>query len=326
MKRLRTVSALTTADAVFRIVLLKEEPRVEGRSSRREFLKRALQISGAASVSRLFSSARMIQPPSYPDIGIVSGESPATMTVRVLELIGGINRFVRRGDKVVILPNPQGSRPGVSTNGEILSEVIKQCWNVGASEVTVASIHAPGRWYSSGITSAVEKADAKIFYPQEKKDWIEPAIPIGKALKRAVIVRRALEADAFINIPIIKQHDSTRLTGCLKNLMGFHRDNASLHQAETILHQGIADLATLFKPKLLIIDAVRILGENGPFGPGKLLNPRKVLAGTDMVALDAYCCRFLNLRPTDVEHIDFARANGIGVMDVTRLRVEEINL
>jgi len=295
-------------------------------TGRRAFLKEASLLAGAAALGRFVPRLGAQAAAAEPDIAVASGESPRAMTARALDLLGGIGKFVKKGDKVVLLPNPQGNRPGVSTTGEIVAEVIAQCWNAGAASVQVASIHSPGRWYSSGITSAVEKAEAKIFSPSNSKDIVEMDIPRGRELKRARIVRLAVECDVLINMPIVKQHDSSRLTGCLKNLMGFNEDNASFHASDRHLHGAIADLATLFKPKLAVVDAVRILGENGPFGPGKLLTPKKVLAGTDQVALDAYGCGFLGLKPIDVEHIVQAAAHGLGRYELAQLRIEAQSL
>jgi uncharacterized protein (DUF362 family) len=124
-------------------------------------------------------------------------------------------------------------------------------------------------------------------------------------------------------VPIVKQHDSTMITAGMKNLMGFNLDNQSFHQGEEHIHQSIADLATLFSPRLLIVDALTILTENGPFGPGRTASPQSLVAGTDMVAVDAYCCRFLGLKPEEVGHINLAHAMGLGNKDLSSRKISE---
>ena len=291
--------------------------------NRREFFMHSAKIAGALAAAGIPAIGQTIQPPDTAALAVVQGDSPQKMLEKALELLGGIGRYVRRGDKVVILPNPQGNRPGVSTNPALVSEVIKLCLDAGAAEVSVSSIHSEGRWYSSGISEAIEKSGAKLHYPRDKKDWMDVSIKEAKSLKRASIVRKAVENDVFINLPIAKQHDSSKITCTLKNLMGFNADNNYFHQGDAHLHQCIADLATLFSPKLLIVDAINILGENGPFGPGRLVSPKKVLAGTDMVAMDAYCCRFLKLDPKRVEHIVSSQAFGIGTYDLAGIKIKE---
>jgi uncharacterized protein (DUF362 family) len=127
-------------------------------------------------------------------------------------------------------------------------------------------------------------------------------------------------------MPIVKQHDSTRITCTLKNLMGFNADNRSFHQGAAHLHQCIVDLASLFRPNLLIVDANTVLAENGPFGPGKVITPKRVVAGTDMVAVDAFCCGLLHISPQEVPHIVDSHELGLGEIDLSGLSVQELKI
>jgi uncharacterized protein (DUF362 family) len=117
-------------------------------------------------------------------------------------------------------------------------------------------------------------------------------------------------------MPIFKQHNYTRITGCLKNLMGMNNDNPSFHQGDFYLHQAIVDLASVFSPALCLVDATTILTERGPFGPGKVIHPNNVYAGKDMVGLDAICCGLLGVKPREVSHITLAHESGLGKMDL----------
>jgi uncharacterized protein (DUF362 family) len=290
---------------------------------RRDFIKQSaagLAALGAAKPFALRSAAPL---PEKPVIAAIQGESLPRMLARALDPFGGMSQFVRRGDKVVLLPNPQGTRPGVSTNAQLVGELVKLCLDSGAAEAVVATIHSPGRWYATGIIEAVEKAGGKMHYPQSRKDWADISLSEGRRLKKATIIRRAIENDVWINMPVFKQHDSTRVTGTLKNLMGFNSDNSSFHQGDEHLHQSIADLASVFSPKLLVVDAITILVENGPFGPGRTVSPHRVVTATNMVAADAYCCRFLEVGPEDVNHILFAHQMGLGKMTLQGLPIVE---
>jgi uncharacterized protein (DUF362 family) len=302
------------------------EKKMSQRYSRRGFLKHSAAVFGAAAAGSSLSFLPLLRAPQPPDIIAAKGDTPRKLLARALDLLGGMKSFVRRGDKVVLLPNPQGKFPGVSTNPELVAAVVEQCFNAGASEVTIASIHSEGRWLSSGLVDAAVKAGAKMHSPQSRNEWVEMTIQKGKKLKKVTIVRKAVENDTLINIPIFKQHDSSRITCCLKNLMGFNAANTSFHQGDEHLHQCIADLASCFSSKLSVVDALQILSENGPFGPGKILSPKQVVVGTDPVAIDAYCCRFLNLKPTDVDHIIFAQSASLGRIDLSQLTIKEIEI
>jgi uncharacterized protein (DUF362 family) len=291
--------------------------------NRRDFLEKSAAALAALSTAHVFPLRVSAQADAKPDISVAQGRSIPRLLNRALAPFGGMANFVHRGDKVIILPNPQGNRPGVSTSAALVGEVVSLCLESGAAAVEVASIHSPGRWFGTGVVKAVEDAGGRMHYPQSAKDWMEIRLQGGRLLKRATIIRKSRENDVFINLPISKQHDSTMITAGLKNLMGFNLENQSFHQGEEHIHQSIADLATLFSPRLLVVDAFTILAENGPFGPGRTISPQCVVAGTDTVAMDAYCCRFLGLNPDDVGHINRAHQMGLGNNKISGLKIVE---
>jgi uncharacterized protein (DUF362 family) len=290
---------------------------------RREFLESSAAMLAAVGTARALARRASAADLDRPAIAAIEGQSVSRMLDRALEAFGGLESFIRRGDKVVFLPNPQGSRPGVSTSPELMGELVRRSLEAGASEAVVASVHGPGRWYATGIIEAVEKAGGKLHYPQAARDWVEVPVPRGVRLKKTQIVRKALENDVFIDVPIVKQHDSTRITCAMKNLMGLSADSGSFHRSDDFLDQAIADLASLFTPKLCVVDAMTILTQNGPFGPGRTVSPNKVVLGTNMVSVDAYCCRLLELDPKEVGHIRIAAGMGLGEIDVPGLRILE---
>lgn len=290
---------------------------------RREFLERSAAILAAVGASGALRLESAVGVEERPAITAVHGKSVPKMLDGALEAFGGMKAFVRRGDKVVLLPNPQGSRPGVSTNPELMGELVSRCLEAGAAAAVVASVHGPGRWYATGIIEAVEKAGGKVHYPQDDGDWIEVPVPRGQRLKKVGIVRKAVENDVFIDIPIVKQHDSTRITCTMKNLMGVNADNGSFHRSDDYLDHAIADLASLFSPKLCVVDAITVLTQNGPFGPGRTISPGEIIMGTNMVSVDAYCCRLLELEPKEVGHIRIAAEIGLGDINVSGLKIFE---
>jgi len=104
----------------------------------------------------------------------------------------------------------------------------------------------------------------------------------------------------------------------------FHRDGWETDiDAIGHLDQCIADLNTVISPDLCVVDATEFITTNGPFGPGELTRPGKVVAGTDRVAIDAYCCTLWGLEGKDIIHIRKAHEHGLGEIDLTKLCIEE---
>ena len=291
--------------------------------NRRKFLESTAAVVAAVGARRALPLTRSASGETAPAIAAIEGTSIPQMLDRGLAAFGGLKSIVRRGDKVVLLPNPQGSRPGVSTNPQLIGELVARCLEAGAAEAVVASIHGPGRWYATGIIEAVEKAGGKLHYPQADRDVIVAPVPRGGQLKKVEIVRKTVECDVFIDVPIVKQHGSTRITCTMKNLMGLSPECSGFHQSDDYLDHAIADLASLFSPKLCVVDALTILAQNGPFGPGRTISPHKIIIGTNMVSVDAYCCRLLDLDPKDVGHIRIAAGMGQGEVAVPEARILE---
>jgi uncharacterized protein (DUF362 family) len=142
-------------------------------------------------------------------------------------------------------------------------------------------------------------------------------------LKNTKIFGGVLDADVLINVPIAKHHSLSVLTLGTKNLMGLIQDRPMIHQN---LGQRMADLTSLFRPTLTVIDAVRILMANGPTG-GRLDDVKQmdtVIVSPDIVAADSYATTLFGKRPEDIPSIPTAAAMGLGRIDWQNLKLEEI--
>jgi uncharacterized protein (DUF362 family) len=137
-------------------------------------------------------------------------------------------------------------------------------------------------------------------------------------------------------MPITKDHAGNKFTGTMKNLMGlnspvnnrtFHRPNWKTDPDDIAhLEQSIVDLNKAVKPALNVVDATEFIVTNGPFGPGQLLRPEKVVAGTDRVAVDAYCAGLWGLEPKDIVQIKRASEQGLGQINLDKVVVREENV
>lgn len=294
--------------------------------NRREFIKKSVALVGTLTGSIVFPYKGITTPKRENDLAVVEGENPSAQVREAIRLLGGIEKFVNRGDRVVLLPNPQGRGPGASTNADMVAEVVRICKEAGASSVTASSVHGPWRWSSTQIVERVEQSGGRMKYLDSSKDWVTVNVPKGRVRKKLTIIKDAIENDVLINMPVFKDHYATRVTGALKNLMGFNSDSGSFHQSETYLHQAIVDLASVINSHLCIVDANTILVENGPFGPGRVVHPKKVYAGTDLVAIDSLCCGLLKVNPMDVIHITLAQESGLGRIHLSEKNIKNITL
>lgn len=269
--------------------------------------------------------------PAY--LAVAHGPDPAEITRRAVAALGGMERFVKPGDDVIIKPNIcnayHGPEFASTTNPQVVAEVVRLCLAAGAGRVRVMDnpfAGTPQKAYeTSGIAAAVSEAGGQMEIMAPVK-YREEEIPNGRRINKWPVYGDALDADVLINIPIAKHHGSTRLTLGMKNLMGVALERSGFHARG--LQECIADLNTLVRPHLTIVDAVRILVANGPTG-GDLNDVREmdtVIASTDIVAADAYATGLFGLSPDDVTYITLGEELGLGTADIRTLSIEEITL
>lgn len=305
--------------------------------TRRSFIK----TSAAISASSLIGSSlltKLVYGKGKVDISVVQGEDYFENTIKAVKQLGGMKKFVPKNSRVAILANPQRNNPGAYTKPEIVSAIVRMCKKVGAKEVNCISLLPKQNWENTGLLKAVtaEGGNVVIVDRKDESKFVEKDIPEGIALKKASIMKEFYNYDVFIDVPITKDHAGNKFTGTMKNLMGLNAptNNRTFHQKDwktdidaiTHLDQCIADLNTIIKPDLCIVDATEFITTNGPFGPGKLIKPQKVVAGTDRVAIDAYCCTLWGLKAKDIIMINKAKEHRIGEMDLKKVKIKEMEV
>ena len=298
---------------------------------RRDFLRLLL----GTSTGLLLSSLDVLRPESaataeisLPNLAVASGPIPSRTTAAAIQALGGMRRFVKAGDVVVVKPNigwDRSPEQAADTNPEVVATIVTLCLEAGAKRVKVfdSPVNDPRRCYArSGIADAARRAGAEVSYVDSSR-FKEMKIP-GEALKWWPIYTEAIEADRLINVPIAKHHGLSKLTMGLKNWMG------AIGGRRSLLHQQIdvalADLAALFKPDLVVLDAMRILVANGPQGgsPKDVRSTNTVVAGTDQVAVDSYGATFFGLKGSDLGYLQHAHERGLGQLDYRRLKMKSV--
>lgn len=309
----------------------------EKKLTRRQFLKGA---TVAAAVPLLADPlpfyGSLAHAAQESDLVIAKTGSPAQLLQAAIAPLGGMGRFVKKGQRVVIKANIAWARTpeqACTNNPELMTALIKMCYEAGAKKVAVWDHTCDNYQFTfsrSGLKEAGQKAGADVLSGHGRNVYKQVEIPKAKKLKTAEVLRDVLESDVFINFPLPKQHFATDLTLGMKNLMGILWDMEQLHKID--LHQCIADINTLRKPDLVVVDAIRILTTNGPKGPGKTEDPVEVVTSTDIVAVDAYAASYFKnpktgkpYRPEEVRFVKYGYDHGLGEIDLSKIRVKKVS-
>lgn len=297
---------------------------------RRQFIRSVFQtavVFGSLPVLD-WVSARAFAATS-PFVARRKGQNIAQLVEDTLGALGGIDNFVKTGDKVVVKPNIGWDRTpelGANTHPEVVKAVIEHCLEAGAAQISVFdnSCNDPRRCYvNSGIQPAIESLGSnrvRIEY-MDRRAYQEVAIQQGKELRSWEFYRPAIEADRFINIPVAKDHGTSTLTLGMKNIMGVIGGNRGrLHRQ---IGEAVTDINLVVHSDLTIVDATRILLRNGPQGG----NVRDVewrhtlIASSDIVAADSVAATLFGYRPEDISTVVAGAKRGLGVMDLNRMQM-----
>jgi len=295
--------------------------------TRRKFLKTtaagiALGLAGRPS----FSIAK-----EEVDLAVISGD-PVAATKKALEALGGISRFVKKGQRVVLKPNMSFTRTpefGATTHPQVVATVAQACMEAGAQQVLVLdhTLHRAELCLErTGIREACKDIPGvHVLALQERKFFREIKIPQGKVLERVEVMKDVLDSPVLINIPVAKSHSATGVSMGIKGLMGLIWDREIFH-SQVNMNQALADLATIIKPQLTILDATRALTSGGPGGPGEVKKPNLIIAGIDPVAVDSYGVSVVpwygqTFKGRQVEHLQIAHQRGLGKIDIELSKV-----
>ena len=331
----------------------------QGRTDRREALRRigaaAGVLAGAAvagklawdkggfgvceaSGDRMMRNYRVAEPVGVGNAeiaiaraaGFKEGEEVTAegLVAHALAAMGGMEKFIKRNDVVVIKPNIGWDRAPIhaaNTNPDVVAAIIKQAFNAGAKKVVVAdgSCNDPNRCFQrSGIWNKSYALGAEVVLPAEHR--FRTMRMKGEVLDEWPVFTTLVEADKIINVPVAKHHNLAKYTAAMKNwygVLGGRRNR--LHQN---IDTSIADLATFMSPTLVIVDAMRVLMRNGPQG-GNIDDTRvmnTVIASVDQVAADALGCTLIGQHRDNLPYLKMGHERGLGTMFYENLRVKEV--
>jgi len=266
-------------------------------------------------------------------VSIVRSPDISQAVRKAVELCGGINSLVRKGDSVLLKPNVKNPSPpgyGVVTDPRVVAALIDMAKEAGAGKIVVAE----GSAYPSGgyqTFASFESAGYKRL-AQEKNvelvdlnsyDSIDLKIRNGVVLDRVRVGRSITNVDVTINVPVLKTHTQTLLSCCLKNWsvgIATREEKKLLHRVG--LHDAIIDVHMAVTPDFNVVDAIVAMEGDGPnLPPGKAKPLGLILAGRDSVAVDAVAAAIIGINVHDVKHVVKADERGLGTADLTRIKV-----
>ena len=317
----------------------------ENKLGRRQFLARAgkagLSIATAGTISYLLYDSKApqnkvsklvnlpdfsVEPRNGQTISVIKGSNRVQSVNKAVKLIGGIERFVRPGESVVIKPNIAFASPsalGATSNPELVAQIVKLCYKAKAKRVYVTDnpINDPASCFRlSGIGQAASEAGAKIILPKEDY-FSNTTLKGGKLINNWPVFFEPLKkADKLIGVSMIKDHQRSKASMTMKNWYGL------LGGRRNIFHQDIntiiAELAMLMKPTLVILDGTEVMKSNGPTGGSitDLKRENTMIVSCDMVAADTYGCGLLGLKPKDLPYLEKAEKGRAGTTDYHRLK------
>ncbi len=309
--------------------------------NRRTFLINKMRMLALVAANSCLASSGLFLPTrvlagSEPNVSVVKGEAAAA-TRAAVEAIGGMQRFVKKGQKVVIKPNmsfAQGIASATTTHPMVLREVLIMCKEAGAGRVRVLDHGLQSVKLSlerSGILAACEGVEKGICHHLMAENFYKTqAISGAKEMHENAFMRDVLDADVVIAVPVAKSHSSAGVSLSLKGQMGLIYSRYPMHSRYD-LATSIVDMNLVVKPHLAVIDATRVLTTNGPSGPGNVIKPSEVIASADPVAADAtavsrYRWYDQKIKPQQVGHIRMAHERGLGRMDIENMRIAELSL
>jgi uncharacterized protein (DUF362 family) len=303
--------------------------------SRRNFLRHSAAAAGALAISPAafgednpadMCIARWDAEPD-PDEG--TGVIGPKLTEAAINNIGGMKRFVKSGMTVWVKPNIAWDRNPAqagNTNPDVVKTLVRLCYEAGAAKVKVGDnpCHDADKSYkNSGIEAAAKAAGADVIYLDRDKC---KTVRIGGKLEEIPFFPEIMEADLLISAPVVKHHSAATVTLTMKNFMGVIEDRRKLHKTD--LDHTICEVAAYLKPRLAVMDAIRILTANGPVG-GDLKDVKRcniVAAGTDLVALDAFGSELLGYQPAEIKTVTIGHETGMGEMDYRKLKLADVRI
>lgn len=258
-------------------------------------------------------------------IAIVSGPDRVKSVNSGLKALGGIETYIKKGDRVLIKVNAAFATPPAlcaTTHPEILSELVRLCLDAGAASVAVTDnpINNPESCFElSGIGEAARTSGASLILPKDSL-FADLTVPGANFIRNWPVLFGAFQGvTKLIGLAPIKDHHRSGASMSMKNWYGLVGGRRNIFHQD--IHTFIRDLAMMVKPTLVILDGTFTMISNGPTG-GSISDLKKtdtVIVSTDQVAADAAGAVLLGKTPADLPFLAKAEQAGAGTVDFSSL-------
>ena len=263
------------------------------------------------------------------DLVLAEGKDPYENTVKAINKMGGIEKFVKSGDVVVVKPNMAWDRTpeqAANTDPAVIAAIVDLCYKAGAKRVNVFDVpcNEDRRCYeNSGIAAAAKEKGAHVNFADH---WnvVKAHFGYESPMEGWPVLREAVKCDAFINVPVLKHHSLTGLTLSMKNLMGVCSGTRGLIHAN--IGRKLVDLTDFISPDLTVIDATRVLVRHGPSGGdiNDVVKMDKVIVATDPTLADSFACTLVKKDSMSIPYIKEAAKKGFGNPDISKANIVNI--
>jgi uncharacterized protein (DUF362 family) len=259
-----------------------------------------------------------------------TGKNPGEEEIRgkvreAIAAVGGMEKFVKRGDLVIIKPNlviSMGSETGATVDWRVSKAVADLVREQGGRAVIGESCGTGGDtekvFQKTGHAQLRDKGYEVVDF--KKIENVEMSIPNARVIQKVMIPTLVKQADVIINIPKIKTHDQIPMSGALKNMKGALAEKEKNRLHKDGLNQGVAEINALLRPKLVVVDG--IIAQEG-LGPvfGDPVEMDLIIAADDQVAVDTVICHIMEIDPKQVLCIGFAEEMGLGTSDLEKIEI-----
>ena len=256
-----------------------------------------------------------------------SGPRIAQAVARQFELLGGVGRFVRSGDRVLLKPNfiaPKSRRHGTQTDPAVIVETAKLLKDFGAKPFVGDS---PAWGNVAGCVRALklEEPLKRLGVPVMQLNKPKRC-RLGSDNTEVGVSSIALDADVIINLAKFKSHQQLLATFAVKNMFGCvsGKEKAFWHFARgkkaSDFCKLLIEIYKFLRPAVTIIDAVTIMDGPGPIS-GRARGLGWLIGGTDPIGCELVCCKLVDIDPEDVPIIRTARQMGFGCGEFEKIEI-----
>jgi uncharacterized protein (DUF362 family) len=254
------------------------------------------------------------------NVAIVKGDKPVEMVAEALALIEAQQAF-KVDERILVKPNYiDASHPstGNTTDAGVLEGTVKYLREKGFSNVAIGEgsgfANTMEAYEVAGVNEVARRWQVDLLDLNEDS-YVVVNVPEHLALKSVRISKTALDS-AVISVPKLKLHRITGVTLSLKNMMGVVQPKGQMHFH---LNEKIADLVSVVKPRLAVVDG--LIGGEGHERAGKPVPMNLVIAGLDPVAVDTVGAAVMGVNVDNVKHIKLAAHKELGICDLERIKI-----